>query len=385
MLTGRPPFNAVNLMDTLKQVIQDEPVPPRRLQPKVAHDLETICLKCLHKDPRKRDASAEGLAHDLRRFRNGEPILARPVGRMERLGHWCRRNPRVAVLLAGLLLVSLGALAGAAGAVHQGFRAKNEEVARLAAETEVANEKARASQAARDAEDVRRRQSEAAGWEHRAAVAESEQFYQEAALDYAKALDTFDTPATRLRWMKALEQLMVPVETSARRVFAGWLAYTPDGQELISGDFHGGAIRIRRADTGKLRLVLRGHPPRSISEINARGLSFVRGLDFVPGKPNEIVLVGRDGVIRVWDRQTGAELRHSSAGTAAARASAARPGYRTCRRPGSQTPDLNRRRQRQPRVVGCRNPATGPGSTRRPSVGCQRRLLPARWPGMRQH
>jgi WD40 repeat protein len=331
MLTGRPPFNAVNVMDNLTQVIQEEPVPPRRLQPKVPHDLETICLKCLHKDQRKRYASAEQLADDLRRFRNGEPILARPVGRVERLGRWCRRNPRVAVLLVGLLLVSLAALAGAAGAVYQGFRAKDEELARRAAQMQAGEEKARASQAARDAEEkarasqaaqdaetIRRRQSEAAEWERRAAVAESEHFYQRAALNYAKALQAFDSPKTRSRWMEALQQSLVPVETSSRRVFAGWLTYTPDGQELVSGDFQGGAIRIWSADTGKLRLVLRGHPPRNVSEINGEGISFVRGIGFLPGKPNEMVSVGRDGVIRVWDRRTGAELRHSSAGTTAA-------------------------------------------------------------------
>jgi WD40 repeat protein len=338
MLTGRPPFNAVNLMDTLKQVVQDEPVPPRRLQPKVPHDLETICLKCLHKDPRKRYASAEALADDLRRFWNGEPILARPVGRIGRLGRWCRRNPRVAVLLAMVLLVSLVALAAAGWAVQRDLqardlevkrlaaeteaanekaRAQSQEVSRLAAETDAANEKARASQAARAAEERRRRQSEAVDWERRAAVAEAEQFYQEAALDYAKALETFDTPATRGRWMEALEHLMVPVETSSWRVFTGWLAYTPDGQELISGDFFGGSIRIWSADTGKLRLVLQGHAPRNVGEINGEGLSFVRGIAFLPGKPKEIVSVGRDGMIRIWDRQTGAELRHSSGGTSA--------------------------------------------------------------------
>jgi WD40 repeat protein len=318
MLTGRPPFNAVNLMDTLTQVIQEEPVPPRRLQPKLPHDLETICLKCLHKDQRKRYASAEQLADDLRRFRNGEPILARPVGRVERLGRWCRRNPRVASLLGVLLLVSLGALAAAAGAVDQGFRARDEELARRVAETKAAEEKARASQAAREAEAIGHRQSAAADWERRAAVAESEHSYQEAALYYAKALEAFDSLKTRPRWIESLQQSLVPVEASSRRVFAGWLAYTPDGQDLVSADFLGGTIRIWRADTGKQRLVLQGHPPRDVSEINNEGISSVRGIGFIPDKPNEIVSVGRDGVIRVWDRQTGLELRHSSTGTAAA-------------------------------------------------------------------
>ncbi len=113
MLTGRTPFLGASILDTLQQVRNHEPVPPSRLQPKTPRDLETVCLKCLQKEPAKRYATADGLADDLRRFRAGEPILARPVGRVERAWRWCKRNPRVAALSAAvvvLLAASVGAL-----------------------------------------------------------------------------------------------------------------------------------------------------------------------------------------------------------------------------------------------------------------------------------
>jgi WD40 repeat protein len=111
LLTGVPPFRADTVLDTILQVLERAPLRPRFLNSHCPRDLETVCLKCLQKDPHRRYASALELAEDLERWLRSEPVLARPTGRTERVLKWIRRRPAIAGLsaaLAVLILVGLG-------------------------------------------------------------------------------------------------------------------------------------------------------------------------------------------------------------------------------------------------------------------------------------
>src|SRR5262249_8320913 len=111
LLTGRPPFKAATLLQTLEQVKSSEPLPPSRRLTNLPRDVGTIVLKCLEKDPARRYASADDFADDLTRFEKGEPISARPVPSWERALKWSRRRPVIAGLLVAVHLL-LAALLG---------------------------------------------------------------------------------------------------------------------------------------------------------------------------------------------------------------------------------------------------------------------------------
>lgn len=127
LLTGRVPFHAASPLETMTLSQRQEPVPPRQLQPGLPRDLETICLKCLEKEPSRRYASAEALADDLRRFLDGRPIEARRLSEVEKLTRWCRRNPWIAASLAGVVATFLIAFALVSRSYWRAEKARDQE------------------------------------------------------------------------------------------------------------------------------------------------------------------------------------------------------------------------------------------------------------------
>jgi eukaryotic-like serine/threonine-protein kinase len=152
LLTARAPFQAESLEGIIRQVSEAEPVSPRLLNPIVPSDLETICLKCLEKEPARRYSTAQELADELGRFLKDEPVHARPVSRTENIWRWCRRKPALATAYAIVLVLILVVVLGAPIAVLRIDRARAEaNQARVAAERNLyAAEMRLASQALRD-------------------------------------------------------------------------------------------------------------------------------------------------------------------------------------------------------------------------------------------
>jgi Protein kinase domain len=156
LLTGKAPFGGDSVIDTLEQVREQAPEPPRRRNLRVPRDLEVICLKCLEKDPRRRYASADALAEDLHRFLSGEPITARAVGYFERARLWVRRHPTAAALTVTSLVALIAMTAAGFFVAYNGeLKRANRVIQESRVQVEIAYaSEAAARQRAEAAEEV---------------------------------------------------------------------------------------------------------------------------------------------------------------------------------------------------------------------------------------
>jgi serine/threonine protein kinase/formylglycine-generating enzyme required for sulfatase activity len=229
LLTGRPPFKAPSAHETLTQVLCQEPVPLRQLQSQVPRDLETICLKCLQKDPGKRYASALALAEDLHRFQLRQPIQARPVTALERSWRWCRRNP----VVAGLLVVVFGMAAAALTGILWGYGAAVSERNRArSAEAQAQAERDAALEANRRRVRTQVEQLGTASPQAIPALLTALEDEQEAILPQLRQL--WDNPqADRLQRMRAGLALLPTDPEAVRDELATWLLEADDPAEVL--------------------------------------------------------------------------------------------------------------------------------------------------------
>ncbi len=357
LVTGRPPFRGETVVDTLDQVRSREPVSVRQLTPKCPRDLETVCHKCLQKEPHRRYGSALELAEDLERFRTGEAILARPVGVGERAVKWTKRHPAIAALSATVFLVTCVGM-GLVFWQWQRAEFKAEEEAEARRDAVKAKE---AEETAKRLEEQRRRQAEQAREEAQLARRDEEaarkdavaQFYfSNVALAHREwqagnvgrveeLLNECPRPLRRWEWHFLKRQTNasrltvisrgqgtgfgVVFSPDGRRVAAGagnnnitiwdansgqvhkemgagWdgkllestrIAFSPDGRQIVSAGLEGGVV-FWDSETGQKKRTFQPH----------RGGTL--GVAFSPdGK--RLATCGEDKLVKVWELATGKE------------------------------------------------------------------------------
>ena len=296
-LTGRPPFKGANTLETLDQVRSREPIPPRQLVASIPADLETICLKCLRKEPTKRYESAGALADDLKRWLTGKPIRARPVGRLERGFKWMKRNPVVSALLGSIVLLVISASI----AIYVKYLDAKESEARA-----IANEKE-----ARKQEGEAIRQATIAKDNEETANAALRDLKHNSALDKIQlaqaAFNSNNIPVAHERLDQVPPELRKWEWHYLKTHFTGGLctlyghtnqiecvAFSPDGSRIVTSS-RDGTARVWSARAGLPLLELKGHT------------GAVTGAAFSPNGL-QIVTGNTDGTARIWDARTGTTI-----------------------------------------------------------------------------
>jgi|GEM_PF-569431 serine/threonine protein kinase/WD40 repeat protein len=308
LLTGRPPFQSANVIDTILQVLNDEPVSVRQLNPTIPRDLETVVLKCLHKDPAKRYDTAEQLSQELDRVLNHVPVLARPVSTTERAWRWCRRNRTTATLITTSTVLLLALLVISAIDYSRQIDLKNQaNQSRITAEVNearVTGEKERADSnaiQARANSKLAQQQRELA--EQRLYVVSMTQAHaawnsanirrqQELLNRYLPAAGEPDRRLFEWHYLLRLGKgysMQIP--------FAGptWDAcYSPDGKLLAAAGTGETSVGIWDASSGELLHELQTPSGATDLSFNPEG--------------GQLAAACPDGSVFIWDPQTGIEL-----------------------------------------------------------------------------
>jgi WD40 repeat protein/tRNA A-37 threonylcarbamoyl transferase component Bud32 len=306
LLTGHAPFLAATVIETLRQVQDEEPVSPWLLNKDVPVDLETICLKCLEKAPHKRYGSALELAADLRRFLNNEPILARPVGPLEKAAKWAKRRPAFAALIGVSVLAALGFIVG--GVWYNAQLRSARDKATVAAETaRVEAERARLAEA-----EARKQQAEA---ERARNAADHNLAYTQLAqagmfLDANRIIDAFVLYMSCLEKFQKLGENDFPVKAGLTELYATsppslltvkghergviGVAFSLDGEFALSGSYDQ-TVKLWEVKTGREVRRFNGHqgPLYSVA-LSPDGKWALSG--------------GEDKTVKLWEVGTGKEV-----------------------------------------------------------------------------